>query len=260
MRKFSKINETVSISQIEIESILSKLEDIEYDIFNYYKRSSSDHRDLSFIEDISNIKVGDKNAKIIIIRPKIEKHRANIDKWHENFKLNSSGFYFMNDINECKRNYNQVFELVDKLKKYSPSLCIRDDIFIIYLIGDEVDQSELKVQQDIEKAYDKLYKLLIEYSKNHDTISKVSFWREYKNLSARIEGDDEMVMTSLASLCPHMSTKGEGYKWIIDQPKDDELQNISDSINEMGFIIEFIGPKDSDDIRNSNYKFKLVEM
>jgi hypothetical protein len=41
MRKFSKINETVSISQIEIESILSKLEDVEYDIFNYYKRSSS---------------------------------------------------------------------------------------------------------------------------------------------------------------------------------------------------------------------------
>lgn len=261
MKKFSKLNESVRLNQSKIDSLLSELKNVSYEIFDYYlltkkiQTTKGSYDSKTFEEDLSRIKPGAKNSKIILIRPEIGTESVNIDKWYENFKINSSGFYFFNNLNDAKNQYNQIFELVEKLKEYSASLCIRDNIFIITLIGDEVSQGDLNVQKDLVVAYDKLYKLLTTYSnKNEDKISDVTFWREYNDLSMKLDGDDEEICTVLASLCPHMSKKSDGYKWIIDQPKDDELQNIADSINEMGFLIEFVG------LRDSNYKLKLVEM
>lgn len=56
-----------------------------------------------------------------------------------------------------------------------------------------------------------------------------------------------------------MSNK-KGYEWIKAQKKDEELEDIADVINELGFCIEFISPHYSDEIRKSQYKFKLVEI
>jgi len=75
-----------------------------------------------------------------------------------------------------------------------------------------------------------------------------------------LKGNDERILTTLASLCPHMTNKSSGYSWISSQPKDEELENIADIINQMGFIIEFISPQYSDDISKAKYTFKLVEI
>jgi hypothetical protein len=255
MKKFSKLNESVRIDQSKLETILSELEGVKYKVFDYFFSNNS------FIEDISRIKSGAKNAKIIIIRPKFEIESFEIEGWSENFKLNSSGFYFFKNSSEAKNHFDQAFSLLEKLKEYSPSLCIRDGRFIIYLVGDELSQGDLEVQQDLEKAYDKLYHLLDDFSKNNfKKIKNVTFWREWKKLTAELKGDDEKMLTTLASLCPHMVNKSSGYSWMSSQPKDEELENISDIINQMGFIIEFVGPKYSDDVRNSKYTFKLVEI
>lgn len=268
MKKFSKLNESVKIDQSKLESILSELEGVTYKVFDYfsitskrYSTTRGDYESLSFVEDISKIKAGSKNAKIILIEPKFEIDSVEIDGWNENFKLNSSGFYFFKNPTESKKHYDQAFNLLEKLKEYSPALCVRDEVFLIYLIGDEVTKEDLEVQQDLEKGYDRLYKLLIKYTQQYkDRIGEVTLWREYRILSIKLKGDDETQMTSLASLCPYMANKSSGYSWISQQPKDELLENIADSIHEMGFIIEFISPKYSDDIKNALYKLKLVEI
>lgn len=164
-------------------------------------------------------------------------------------------------MSQIKKHYDQIFNLLDKLKEYSPALCVRDQKFIIYLIGDEVTKADLGIQEDLKKAYDKLYNLLIRYSQEYkDKISDVTIWREYNNLSLKLKSNNETNMSTLASLCPFMSQKYSGYSWISEQPKDEELENIADIIHEMGFIIEFISPKYSDETKNLVYKLKLVEI
>jgi len=268
MKKFSKLNESVKIDQSKLESILSELEGVTYKVFDYfsitskrYSTTRGDYESLSFVEDISKIKAGSKNAKIILIEPKFEIDSVEIDGWNENFKLNSSGFYFFKNPTESKKHYDQAFNLLEKLKEYSPALCVRDEVFLIYLIGDEVTKEDLEVQQDLEKAYDKLYQLLENLSKeSKNKIGDVTFWRQWKKLTVELKGNDERILTTLASLCPHMTNKSSGYSWISSQPKDEELENIADIINQMGFIIEFISPQYSDDISKAKYTFKLVEI
>lgn len=266
MKKFSKLNESVRIDQSKLETILSELEDVKYKVFDYFSNTKKltstkgEYDSISFVEDISRVNPGSKNAKIILIIPKFEIDSVDIEKWSENFKLSSSGFYFFKNTTESKKHYDQVFNLLEKLKEYSPALCTRNQVFIIYLIGDELTESDLNVKEEISKAYDKLYHLLKDFSKD-EKIGNVVFRRDFNTLTAEIKGpNDEKILTTLASLCPHMVNKGPGYSWMRSQKKDEELENISDIISEMGFIIEFINPIYSDDVRKSNYKFKLVEI
>lgn len=79
MKKFSKLNESTKIDYTKLEGILSELEGVTYKVFDYFSTTSKrystkrgNYESLSFVEDISRIKPGSKNAKIILINPTYE--------------------------------------------------------------------------------------------------------------------------------------------------------------------------------------------
>jgi hypothetical protein len=165
--------------------------------------------------------------------------------------FNSSAFSF-NSVDEVKKVYSKIFQLMDELKEYSPEVCIKGGRFIIYLIGDDVSERELTIQKDLEKAYAKLYNKLKSFSQDYDYVNQVTFWRPFLSLSADLSGGDNRVFKTLSSLCPHMVNK-EGYEWMKKYKKDENLEDISDSIHELGFLIEFVHDK------KNTYRFKLIE-
>ncbi len=70
MKKFSKLNENISIDKSSVNTLLSKIENISYQIFDYYtlkRKYNSGVEYIEFIDDFSNITEDSKNAKIILI-------------------------------------------------------------------------------------------------------------------------------------------------------------------------------------------------
>lgn len=249
MRKFSKLNENIQIDTDKLNSALSKLNGLTYKVYDYFYYKST--RSISLYRDIKNIESGYLNSKVIHIDPNFETKSGNIEEWYELLKFTSSGLSFFDDINSTKLKFQEIFNLIDELKEFSPSLCLKDNYFIIYLLGDEVTESDLKVKEDMIKAYDKLYKEMI---KHKNIFEDVTFWRQYNDLHSKLVGDWETTYPNiLASLCPQMSNESE-YDWMKDEKVNDDIDNIRDIINEMGFNITF-------QVLDSNkFKFSLVEL
>jgi hypothetical protein len=185
MRKFSKLNESVEIDIDKVESALSKLQDMKYKVFDYFyvpsqpaKSAVSAPSHTRLVDDLKDIKPGSKNAKAILINPKLSYESLDISGWHDKMNFSSSGFYF-NSVDDLKIIYSQIFQLVDELKEYSPKVCIKDERFIIYLIGDELTEFDLGVQKELEKAYEKLYQKLNSYSEGMKYIKNVDFWHNH---------------------------------------------------------------------------------
>ena len=258
MRKFSKLTESVKISNDKIESALDKLENAEYKIFDYYyiskynKVRQYDHIYLS--DDFENILPGTKNAKVILINRDFDYTNVELQKWDSNLKFQSSGFYFLNDTTTIRKQFDQIFNLLEELKDYSPKVCIKDNRFVIYLIGDEISNLDLELLGSMASTYEKLYQKL-EPLKH--LFKNVYFNKERSKVSV-VGKNEDIMMSVLASLCTHLS-KQKGYEWLTTYKKDDDLEDVRDIIREMGFNITYSqSGHDRDD--DPIWYFKLIEI
>ncbi len=133
---------------------------------------------------------------------------------------------------------------MEGLKEHSPKLCIKDEKFLILIVGDKVDDSELSLKNDIIKAYGKLYQLLDDSSTIKNNKLSVSFWRQYNKLSIDIDSlslsdkNYDIFLSILASLCPNIDED-----WIRKAGKIKEIEDISEEIHDMGFNIKLVFDK-----------------
>lgn len=258
MKKFSSLNESVSIDKDKVVSLLSKIDNISYQIFDYYtlkRKYNSGAEYIEFIDDFSNITENSKNAKIILINFKNKLDRVNIEEWDSKLKFNSSGFAFIDNIDIFLESMQQISSLLKQLKEYSPKLCLKDHKCIIYLIGDTVSEGDIKTKKDIIESYKILYEKL---EKRTDLFKSVTFFSEFNNLSVKFKDDNERkIELVLASLCSQLSSK-EGFTWMKDIDVDVELENVKDTINELGFNIVFSSQSSSRD--GLTYNLTIVEI
>lgn len=157
MKKFSKLNESVRIDVDKIEQALSKLTNCEYEIFDYFvgqkPYAGSKSKYLSLVDSIEDIESGFRNAKLLKIRFDANSENGNIDGWYEKLKFNSSGFDFFKDTSGII----SVLNLIKELNEYSPSLCLKDNYFLICLFGDELTEEDGKTRDNMKLAAQKLY-------------------------------------------------------------------------------------------------------
>ena len=202
-------------------------------------------------DDIKYIEEGSKYAKIIVIKPKIKLNSVEVGGFHDRLKFNSSGFYFINSINDYKFQIDQIVILLNELKDYTPSFCTKDEKFVIYLIGENLEESEFDIKENIKKGYKKLYTKLKERT---DLFKGVWFDESSLYLSATLIGKDEdKISNTLASLCYPLADKHSGYIWMKDEKHDEDLEDIVDDISALGLHIDFKGSGDY------KYTFRLVE-
>ena len=253
MRKFSKINESIRIDSDKVDNLVKEIEGIEYKIHEYYYHHSKNSERFDIFQDVKDLKDDDNYyAKLIFIKPKLSYTSGSIDNYYKDLKFQSSGFYF-SDITSIPL-VQKILGLMEGLKEHSPKLCIKDEKFLILIVGDKVDDSELSLKNDIIKAYGKLYQLLDDSStiKNNKKLS-VSFWRQYNELSIVIDSkltrqndkDYNIFLSILASLSPNIDED-----WIRKSEKIKEIEDISEEIHDMGFNIKLVFDK--------SYSVKLI--
>lgn len=94
--------------------------------------------------------------------------------------------------------------------------------------------------------------------KRTDLFKSVTFFSEFNYLSVKFKDDNERkIELVLASLCSQLSSK-EGLTWMKDIDVDVELENVKDTINELGFNIVFSSQSSSRD--GLTYNLTIVEI
>lgn len=252
MRKFSKLNESKSIDENNVNSKLVGLEELglSYKTYDYYYNGDR------LISDIKGIKDGDRKALLIVISGDLNTSRLDVDGWNDILKFNMSYFAFTENFETFKSCFLKVFSIIDSLKEYKPRLCFKDEEFLILLEGQVVSSDELDVNNDIKKSYYKLYKLLKEYTdqEKDSGIKDITFWEQQNNIYVKFsktswwaEYEKGSAWCKLASLCTQMKSQN-GYTWmetVLDK-LDPKLVEIRDTIKEDGFTIQYVNHDDSD--------------
>jgi hypothetical protein len=271
MRKFSQLNESTKIDFKKIDSILADSE-LDYKIYDYYISGNE------LFKDPKNLMENSFYCNLIHIKRKYDVSSITIEDWNNVLKFNSSGFEFIVNIDSFKNFLLKFFEVIGVFKDNSPKFCIKDNSFLILLIGEKVPESELKLKEDLTKAYELLYNLLEDINKNlkdkgEEVIQEVTFWRQFNRLvidfydvsTSKYRRNPELLedktLSVLASLCTQMPQfSGDGYNWIDSQEKWNSYEEIRDEINDLGFFIKFKdNSKSQGGWRNSSYELILYE-
>lgn len=271
MRKFSQLNESVKIDFKKIDSILVDSE-LDYKIYDYYISGNE------LFKDPKDLKENSFYCNLIHIKRKYEISDFRIEDWNKDLKFYSSEFQFISNIDMFKNFLLKFFEIIDMFKDNSPTFCIKDNTFLILLIGEKVPESELRLKEDLAKAYATLYNLLNDLNRNlknkgEEVIQEITFWRQFNKLTIdfydistskyRREPDllEDKTLSVLASLCTQMPQfSGDGYNWISNQEKWKSYEEIRDEINDLGFFIKFKdNSRNQGGWKNSSYELVLYE-
>jgi hypothetical protein len=242
MRKFSLISES-KINDKEIESILYD-SGFEYLILHdYYTDEKND-----FFKELGKLKEDSTKSKIILIDSKISKSSIHIEGYNEPpFKFITSGFYTIDSIDDALEKYTKIFEVTKKLEKYSPKLVIHDGKFIITLLGEKVDSSELKLSDKKNKVMSELYSELSEFASQKGneyikvskfTLSGVPSVRiDFKNTFKNFKKFESIVSRVIKTFEIHKMGDPKR-KWMDEYEDIEDLDNIRDWVNGNGFYIE----------------------
>lgn len=265
MRKFSQINEN-KINESELESILNELS-LEYQILHDYYFNSDTK---SFFRDIQLLNEKSRYSKVIIISPKISKSSLNISDYDKDpMNFNSSGFYQFNNISDAKEKYNKVFDVINKLTNYSPNLIFKDNKFIITLLGENVDPSDVTLKDDMIKAKKQLFEDLKKFrSELNKPYFSVAYWNDlnylYFNLvnfgpaTKNIYGDYngyEKTWERVVKTLEIQESGKKGKEWMNEVEEIEGLNDVRDNINNLGFYIKVIPLNDV-----GKFKLELEEI
>ena len=158
MRKFSQLSESTKIDFKKIDSILEDSE-LDYKIYDYYISGNN------LFKDPKNLKENSFYCNLIHIKRKYDVSSITIEDWNNVLKFNSSDFEFIVNIDSFKNFLLKFFEVIDMFKDNSPKFCIKDNSFLILLIGEKVPEFELKLKEDLIKAVQILKEAITVYNK-----------------------------------------------------------------------------------------------
>lgn len=267
MRKFSLISESI-INQDELESILNDSE-FEYTILDDYYANGGEN--VYFFKNPNDLEENDLISKIIVIDSKISKSSIDIEGYNNPpFNFRSSGFYSINNIEDASEKYKKIFQITDKLKKYSPKLIIHEGKFVITLLGEKVDKSDLELSSRMKRVLPEIKSELEQFANQKgneylrvysmDINGTTTIFLDFINKSTRSARPvfknhkelEDVVLRVTRTLESHRMWDTKR-KWMQDYEEIDELVDIRDSVNTQGFFIELVERKSSDDL----YRFEI---